>query len=143
MAKRLEAWYRMPVQKHKNEAVKSNGGLTPAKAELTRFLQAWSNGDRGALARLTPLVHQELHRLAGGGMARERSGHLLQASALINEAYVRLIDWRNVRWQNRAHFFGVAASLMRCILADLARAEPAEKRGGRPQKSAVRGDGFG
>jgi hypothetical protein len=78
MAKRLEEWYRMPVQKHKNEAVKSNGGLTPAKAELTGFIQAWSNGDRGALAKLTPLVYQELHRLARGYMARERSGHLLQ-----------------------------------------------------------------
>jgi len=124
----------MPVQKHNNEAGKSRGGWTPAKAALTGILQAWSDGDRGALAKLTPLVYQELHRLARGYMARERPGHLLQASELINEAYIRLIDWRNVRWKNRAHFFGVAASLMRRILVDLARAECAVKRGGRPQK---------
>ena len=77
--------------------------------EITRLLMAWSDGDESALDRLAPLIHSELHRLAHHYMSRERPGHLLQTSALVNEAYVRLIDWKNVRWQNRAHFFGVAA----------------------------------
>jgi len=104
---------------------------------LTIMLQAWSNGDRGALEQLTPLVYQELYRLARGYMARERPGHVLQVSALINEAYLRLIDWRHVQWKNRAHFFGVAAGLMRHILVDLARLEASAKRGGRARATPL------
>src|SRR3982750_2599484 len=92
--------------------------------ELTELLVAWSDGDEAALDRLTPLVYSELHRLAGHYMRQERGGHLLQTSALINEAYLRLIDWKAVRWQNRAHFFGVAAQIMRRILVDFARRRP-------------------
>ena len=92
--------------------------------ELTELLLAWGNGDEDALARIAPLVHAELYRLAKRYMSRERPDHLLQTSALINEAYVRLIDWKAVRWQNRAHFFGVAAQMMRRILVDFARKRP-------------------
>jgi RNA polymerase sigma factor (TIGR02999 family) len=92
--------------------------------ELTELLVAWSDGDEAALDRLAPLVHSELHRLASHYMRRERSDHLMQTSALINEAYLRLIDWKAVRWQNRAHFFGVAAQIMRRILVDFARRRP-------------------
>src|SRR5262245_50739821 len=106
-------------------------GLSASKTGLTVMLQAWSNGDRGALEKLTPLVYQELYRLARSYMAKERPGHLLQVSALINEAYLRLIDWENVQWKSRAHFFGVAAGLMHNILVDLARSEISAKRGGR------------
>lgn len=98
--------------------------------EITQLLVAWSEGDESALDQLAPLIHSELHRLAHHYMSRERPGHLLQTSALINEAYVRLIDWKNVRWQNRAHFFGVAAQLMRRILVDFAREKQYLKRGG-------------
>ena len=92
--------------------------------ELTELLLAWGNGDEEALGRIAPLVHAELYRLAKRYMSRERPDHLLQTSALINEAYVRLIDWKAVRWQNRAHFFGVAAQMMRRILVDFARRRP-------------------
>jgi RNA polymerase sigma-70 factor (ECF subfamily) len=98
--------------------------------EITQLLLAWSDGDESALDRLAPLIHSELHRLAHRYMKRERPGHLLQTSALVNEAYVRLIDWKNVRWQNRAHFFGVAAQMMRRILVDFARERQYMKRGG-------------
>ncbi|HSF22907.1 MAG TPA: ECF-type sigma factor, partial [Blastocatellia bacterium] len=90
----------------------------PSTHEITHLLVAWNNGDRLALDQLTPLVHKELHRIARRFMARERPGHILQTSALVNEAYLRLIDWKNVEWQNRAHFFGLAAKLMRHILVD-------------------------
>src|SRR5262245_51914564 len=96
----------------------------PTTHEVTEMLQAWCDGDHDALDRLTPLVHAELHRLAGHYMRRERPGHALQTTALLNEAYVRLIDWKNVRWQNRAHFFGVCATVMRRILVDFARRRP-------------------
>lgn len=92
--------------------------------EVTEMLQAWCDGDRDGLERLTPLVHAELHRLASGYMRRERPGHTLQTTALLNEAYTRLIDWQNVRWQNRAHFFSVCAKIMRRILVDFARSRP-------------------
>jgi RNA polymerase sigma factor (TIGR02999 family) len=92
--------------------------------EVTQLLVAWSEGDEAALDKLAPLVHAELHRLASRYMSREREDHLLQTSALINEAYLRLIDWKSIRWQNRAHFFGVAAQLMRRILVDFARQRP-------------------
>jgi RNA polymerase sigma factor (TIGR02999 family) len=97
---------------------------TRSAHEVTELLQAWSAGDREALERLTPIVHAELHRIAKRYIGRERPGHTLQATALVNEAYVRLIDWKNVRWQNRAHFFGVSAQLMRRILVDFARRRP-------------------
>jgi RNA polymerase sigma factor (TIGR02999 family) len=99
-------------------------------AEITRLLVAWGEGDRSALEALAPLVQAELRRLAHRYVRRERPGHTLQTSALVNEAYVRLIDWKNVRWQNRAHFFGVAAQLMRRILVDFARDRRRLKRGG-------------
>ena len=96
----------------------------PGAHELTQLLEAWSDGEEAALEKLAPLVHAELYRLAKRYMSRERPDHLLQTSALINEAYVRLIDWKAVRWQNRAHFFGVAAQMMRRILVDFARRRP-------------------
>lgn len=92
--------------------------------EVTQLLAAWKEGDQAALEQLAPMIHHELHRLARGYMRRERPGHLLQTSALINEAYVRLIDWQNVQWQNRAHFFAVAAQFMRRILVDFVRRNP-------------------
>lgn len=96
--------------------------------DLTQLLAAWSDGEEAALEKLAPLVHAELYRLAKRYMSRERPDHLLQTSALINEAYIRLIDWKAVRWQNRAHFFGVAAQIMRRILVDFARRRPRVER---------------
>jgi RNA polymerase sigma factor (TIGR02999 family) len=104
---------------------------------LTQMLVAWSNGDESVLAQLTPLVHQELHRLAHHYLAGERAGHLLQTTALVNEAYLRLVDWKNVEWQNRAHFFGLAAQMMRRILVDFARARQYQKRGGAGQQLSL------
>jgi RNA polymerase sigma-70 factor, ECF subfamily len=98
---------------------------------ITQLLIAWNLGDQDALAQLTPLVYGELHRLAHRYLAGERCGHVLQTTALVNEAFVRLIDWRRVEWQNRAHFFGVSATLMRHILVQFAREQQAAKRGGR------------
>jgi len=97
---------------------------------ITQLLVAWNGGDQDALAQLTPLVYQELRRLAHGYLAGERQGHVLQTTALVNEAFVRLVDWRQVEWQNRAHFFGVSATLMRHILVQFAREQQAAKRGG-------------
>jgi len=102
---------------------------TRSPKEITKLLVAWGDGDESALADLTPLVYEELHRLAHHYMGRERAGHTLQTSALVNEAYVRLIDWKNVHWRSRAHFFGVSAQLMRRILVDFARAKGYRKRG--------------
>ena len=102
---------------------------TPSSEDLTQLLIAWSEGDQSALDKLTPLVYAELHRLAQRYMSGERSGHTLQTSALVNEAYMRLIDWQSVRWQNRAHFFGACAKLMRNILVDYARRRQYQKRG--------------
>jgi RNA polymerase sigma factor (TIGR02999 family) len=101
----------------------------PDSHEVTELLVAWSDGDEQALDRLAPLVQAELHRLARRYMSRERGDHLLQTSALINEAYLRLIDWKSARWQNRAHFFGVAAQMMRRILVDFARRRPRAAEG--------------
>jgi RNA polymerase sigma factor (TIGR02999 family) len=98
--------------------------------EVTQLLQAWSVGDEQALGKLIPLVHKELHRLARRYMAGESPGHTLQTTALVNEAYLRLVDVKNVNWQNRAHFFGVSAQLMRRILVDFARSRRSLKRGG-------------
>lgn len=103
----------------------------------TELLVAWGEGDPSALDRLVPLVHQELHRLARQYMARERTDHTLQTSALLNEAYLRLIDVKHVRWQNRTHFFAMAARTMRRILVDFARARDNQKRGGRVSKIAL------
>ena len=98
---------------------------------ITQLLVAWSEGDQSALERLAPLVEQELRHLAARYMAGERPNHVLQPTALVNEAFLRLMNWKNVHWQNRAHFFGMAAQLMRKVLVDVARARRREKRGGR------------
>jgi RNA polymerase sigma factor (TIGR02999 family) len=123
----------------------------PSPHEVTRLLQAWSDGNQEALDQLVPLVYEELHRLARHYMIHERPGHTLQTTELVNEAYVRLIDWKNVKWQNRAHFFGVAAQMMRRVLVDFARSRHYVKRGGGARRvslaeaalvSAERGEDF-
>ena len=98
--------------------------------EVTQLLQRWRNGDKAALDKLTPLVYDELHRLAHQYISRERPGHTLQTTALVNEAYVRLVEQKDVKWENRAHFFAVSAQVMRHILVDYARQHSSEKRGG-------------
>lgn len=102
----------------------------PSPREITELLLAWTNGEQAALDRLMPLVHQELHRMAHRYMRREQPGNTLQTSALVNEAYLRLIDSSRVRWQNRAHFFAISAQLMRRILVDFARNRRNLKHGG-------------
>ena len=102
----------------------------PSPQIVTQLLLDWSHGDQAALDKLMPLVYEELHRLAQRYMRRESPGHTLQTTALVNEAYLRLIDQRQVRWQNRAHFFAIAAQLMRRILLDRARRRRYIKRGG-------------
>jgi RNA polymerase sigma-70 factor (ECF subfamily) len=101
--------------------------------KLTELLVAWSEGDQAALEELTPVVYKELHRLARHYMAAERPDHTLQATALVNEAYLRLVDWKPMQWQNRAHFFAASAQLMRRILVDHARTRRGRKRGGGQQ----------
>ncbi|HYR89197.1 MAG TPA: sigma-70 family RNA polymerase sigma factor [Terriglobia bacterium] len=96
--------------------------------QVTQLLQAWSNGDRAALEKLAPIVFAELKRLARRQMAHERPDHSLESGALVNEAYLRLVGWPNARWQNRAHFFGMCARMMRQILVDHARARKYQKR---------------
>lgn len=98
--------------------------------EITELLEAWSGGDESALERLMPLVYDELRRLAHHYMGRERPGHTLQTTALVNEAYLRLVNWKEVQWQSRAHFFAVSAQMMRRILVDFARDRQYLKRGG-------------
>ena len=98
--------------------------------EITRLLVAWNDGDQRALDKLVPLVESELRRLARTYLSRERASHTLQTTALINEAYVRLIDDHDVKWQSRSHFYGIAAHLMRRILVDFARRRHFQKRGG-------------
>jgi len=105
--------------------------------EITSLLVAWSDGDATALEKLVPRVERELHRLAQRYLRQERTDHTLQATALVNEAYLRLIDWKNVRWQNRAHFIGVSAHLMRRILVDYARRKRYLKRGGNAIKVSL------
>ncbi|HET9710687.1 MAG TPA: sigma-70 family RNA polymerase sigma factor [Pyrinomonadaceae bacterium] len=102
--------------------------------ELTELLIDWSNGDRAALDKLMPLIDAELRRLAHRYMTRERAGHTLQTTALVNEAFLRLVNRKNLQWQNRAHFFGIAAQLMRTILVDHARSHASAKRGGGARK---------
>ena len=103
---------------------------TPSTHEFTRLLKAWSVGDEAALEKLTPLVYRQLHKIAQRYMAGERPGHTLQTTALVNEAYLRLVDCGKVNWQDRAHFFAVSAQLMRRILIDFARSRGYLKRGG-------------
>lgn len=100
-----------------------------SRLEITQMLVDWSDGDPSALEHLTPLVYDELHRLAHFYMNRERAGHTLQTSALVNEAFLRLVDQNNVKWNNRAHFFAIAAHMMRRILVDYARRHLYAKRG--------------
>jgi RNA polymerase sigma factor (TIGR02999 family) len=102
---------------------------TPPQREVSTLLRAWSGGDHTALEKLTPIVYDELRRLARYYMSRERADNTLQATALVNEAYLRLIDYKRMRWENRAHFFAVCAQLMRRILVDHARRRHNQKRG--------------
>jgi RNA polymerase sigma-70 factor, ECF subfamily len=101
---------------------------------ITQLLIDWDKGDQAALEKLMPLVYSELRRLAGNYLRRERGEHTLQPTALVNEAYLKLVDQRNAKWQNRAHFFGISAQLMRRILVDHARQHQAAKRGGAGQQ---------
>jgi RNA polymerase sigma factor (TIGR02999 family) len=101
----------------------------PSKVELTQLLKAWGEGDDGALERLTTVVEDELHRMAHRWMSREKPGHTLQTTALVNEVYLRLVDIQAVNWQDRAHFFAISARLMRRILTDFARSRNYQKRG--------------
>jgi RNA polymerase sigma-70 factor (ECF subfamily) len=117
----LTAIHPMPTAGHSSE---------PSPHEVTALLLAWGGGDESALARLVPIVHDELHRIARACMAGEKGGHTLQATALVNEAYLRLIETQGVNWQNRAHFLAMAARLMRRILVDFARSKQYLKRGG-------------
>jgi RNA polymerase sigma-70 factor (ECF subfamily) len=107
--------------------------LSPSE-NVTGLLVDWSNGDQTAYERLVPMVYAELHRLAHHYMGRERAGHTLQTTALVNEAYVRLVDQKKMRWQNRSQFFGICAELMRRILVDYARQQHYQKRGGGAQR---------
>ena len=104
--------------------------MHPPANEITQLLNAWCNGDPGALDQLAPLVESELRRLARVHLSKEAAGHPLQPTALVNEAYLRLIEWNTVAWQNRAHFYAVAAKMMRRILVTQALARRAHKRGG-------------
>lgn len=107
----------------------------PAAEDISTLLRAWSDGDQSALERLTPVVYDELHRLARRYMKGERSGHSLQTTALVNEAYMRLVDYERMQWQNRAHFFAVSAQLMRRILVEHARRHNLKRGGGVPHVS--------
>ena len=109
----------------------------PAEPDVTRLLLAWRNGDDRALEQLIPLVYSELRRLAHRQMRGERPGHMLQTTALVNEAYLRLVDSDRVRWQNRAQFFAISAQLMRRILVDAARSRGSLKRGGEDRRVAL------
>jgi RNA polymerase sigma factor (TIGR02999 family) len=113
---------------------------SPETAKITQLLIEWNNGRSGALQDLLPLVYGELRRLAARRLRRERPDHTLQPTALVHEAYIRLVDQRRVRWQNRAHFYGVAAHVMRRILVDRARARGADKRGAGWQRVTLVGD---
>src|SRR5271156_1374258 len=116
-----------------------------APGDVSQLLRAWSDGDRNALERLTPIVYEELHRLARRYMRRERPGHCLQTTALVNEAYMRLVDYKHMQWQDRAHFFAVSAQLMRRILVERARRRNQKRGGGAPhvslEEAAQVGDG--
>ena len=105
-----------------------------SQGQVTGLLRAWSDGDEAALDQLVPLVEAELRRLARAYMRRERQGHTLQTTALVNEAFIRLVDAKEIRWNDRSHFFGIAARLMRRVLVDHARARGYQKRGGGAQR---------
>src|SRR5712691_7882686 len=107
----------------------------PAVDDISMLLRAWSDGDQSALTRLTPIVYDELRSLARRYMKRERAGHILQTTALVNEAYMRLVDYERMEWQNRAHFFAVSAQLMRRILVEHARRHNLKRGGGVPHVS--------
>ena len=109
--------------------------MQDASSETTRLLRAWANGDESALTRLAPRVYHQLRRIAGRCMQNERAGHSIQTTDLVHEAYLRLIDTNNVDWQHRAHFFAVAATIMRRILLDAARKRASAKRGGKPGRT--------
>ena len=108
--------------------------MKASQHEVTELLQKWRSGDKKALDRLTPLVYDELHRLAHHYISRERPGHTLQTTALVNEAYLQLVGQKDIEWENRAHFFAVSAQVMRHILVDYARQRSSSKRGGSFQK---------
>lgn len=112
----------------------------PSRTDVTKLLIAWGQGDHSALEQLVPIVHDQLHRIARGRMAGEREGHSLQATALVNEVYVRLIQGRSVSWQNRVHFLAVTSRLMRRILVDFARARRYQKRGAGAIRVTLTGD---
>jgi RNA polymerase sigma factor (TIGR02999 family) len=106
--------------------------------QITELLRQWSGGDAGALEKLLPVVYQELRRLAAGYMKQERGGHLFATTALVNEAFLRLVDQKNpIPWQGRAHFYGIAARAMRQVLVDYARRDGAARRGGRAPKLSL------
>jgi RNA polymerase sigma-70 factor (ECF subfamily) len=109
-----------------------NGARSDERAagDVSTLLRAWTGGDKGALDRLTPIVYDELRRLARHYMKRERAGHSLQTTALVNEAYMRLVDYKRMQWQNRAHFFAISAQLMRRILVEHARRRNLKRGGG-------------
>lgn len=111
--------------------------MSASSHNITKLLLDWRNGDSEALDRLMPLVYEELRRMANNYMRNERQGHTLQTSALVNEAYLRLVDHENIAWQNRAHFFGVAAKAMRRILVDHARTRNYQKRAGAAQQVSL------
>lgn len=110
---------------------------SPARHQITELLAEWREGNQSALDELYPLVYDELHRLARRYMSRERKGHTLQTTALINEAYVRMVDQKNVNWANRSHFFAISAQIMRRILIDHARRHAYAKRGGGAQQVSL------
>jgi RNA polymerase sigma factor (TIGR02999 family) len=110
---------------------------SPAPKEVTQLLIAWSNGEEEALEKLVPLIYDELRRIARRYMKREPAGHTLQTTALVNEAYLRLIEQKGMKWQNRAHFFAISAQLMRRILVSMARARHANKRGGEARQVSL------
>lgn len=126
-------WYIAASLAVLNQGIMGLSGIP----NITHLLVAWNHGDEDALSQLTPLVYRELHRLAHGYLAGERRGHILQTTALVNEAFVRLIDWQQVEWQSRAHFFGVSATLMRHILVQFAREQQALKRGGQAMQVSL------
>ena len=121
---------RGPSKARSRRASASGGGAPRALGDVTALLIEWRGGDKGAIEKLLPLVHGELRRIARRHMAGERPDHVLQATALVNEVYLRLVDIHRVQWQDRAHFFAMAARLMRRVLVDFARARKNQKRGG-------------
>ena len=114
--------------------------MSRSQHDVTKLLRQWRSGDKEALDKLTPLVYDELHRLAHQYISRERLGHTLQTTALVNEAYLRLVEQKDVEWESRAHFFAVSAQVMRHILVDYARQHASAKRGGKFQKVELDGE---